>query len=101
MRCHHSPDVPPKPLEHITALHAIHHVISVLPIRFGTQMTDEEGICHLLLGQCQELMQCLDCASEIGLRISTPPCQLTKNMFEKGATAGRSTGSPSASPSPP
>ena len=88
-----SPDVTPKPLEHVAALHAIHNGITVLPIRFGTQMTDEEGVCHLLLGQCQELMQCLDRvegASEIGLRISPPPCQLTKNVFEKGATAGRS-----------
>ncbi len=72
-------DAPPKPLEHVLALDAIHRWISVLPIRFGTSMTDEEGICRLLHQQRQELLECLDRvegAYEMGLRITPSICQL-------------------------
>ncbi|HLA83511.1 MAG TPA: GvpL/GvpF family gas vesicle protein [Thermoguttaceae bacterium] len=71
-------EVPPKPLEHVLALDAIHRWITVLPIRFGTSMTDEEGVCRLLQEQRQELLECLDRVEgtfEIGLRITPSMCQ--------------------------
>lgn len=74
-------ETPANPMEHVLALDAIHRWITVLPIRFGTSMTDEECVCRLLQEQRQELLECLDRvegAYEIGLRITPSICQLAE-----------------------
>jgi hypothetical protein len=84
-------EVPPKPLEHVLALDAIHRWIAVLPMRFGTSVTDETEICRLLRQQRQELLECLDRVEgvyEIGLRITPSICQRPEVGIPVGACSG-------------
>jgi len=61
-----------KPLEHAALLAAIHTHISILPVRYGTVLPDEEAIRHFLTNRCENLLRDLvrvEGAVEVGLRI--------------------------------
>jgi hypothetical protein len=85
-------EVPPEPLEHVLALDAIHRWIAVLPMRFGTSITDDdEEVRCLLHQQRQELLQCLDRvegAYEMGLRITPSICQRPEVGIPVGSCSG-------------
>ena len=69
------------PLEQAAWLAAIHSHISILPVRYGTVLADEEAVGHFLGNRCEDLLRDLvrvEGTGEIGLRVdladpATPP----------------------------
>jgi hypothetical protein len=63
------------PLEHAHLLAAIHTHITILPVRYGTVLPDEEAVRHFLSNRRANLLDDLDRlhgTAEIGLRIELP-----------------------------
>jgi hypothetical protein len=61
-----------EPLEQAALLAAIHTHISILPMRYGTVLPDEEAVRHFLSNRCDNLLRDLvrvAGAGEVGLRI--------------------------------
>jgi hypothetical protein len=64
---------PPEPVQHARVLASIHSHATVLPMRFGTGVADDEAAIAMLRSYSQQWLRCLDRldgASEMGLRIS-------------------------------
>ena len=74
------------PLEHANLLAAIHAHISILPVRYGTVLPDEEAVRHFLSNRRANLLDDLDRlhgTAEIGLRIKLPTALCQRNHLRR------------------
>ena len=82
------------PLKHAAWLAAIHSQISILPVRYGTELTDEEAVEHFLGSRRDNLLRDLvgvEGTGEIGLRVDlADPAVLSciQNENNKPLSAG-------------
>lgn len=63
------------PLEHARLLAAIHEHMTILPVRYGALLPDDEAVQHFLSNRRENLLDDLDRlhgTAEIGLRIELP-----------------------------
>jgi len=83
------------PMLHVAALEAIHRRICVLPVRFGTAVSDEAEIRSLLETHNDELLthlNRLDSTCEMGLRITLPSVPRSRNPDSSGSPLKKGTG---------
>ena len=77
------------PLEHARVLMAVHRHISILPVRHGTVLPDEQAVQEVLSNRCEGLLRDLDRlagTSELGLRIEFSDSPPSADPFAPGGS---------------